>query len=460
MTARFGRVAVGRYEQNAVQPSKLDALRTAGEDASTCTVVGLACGSSHSVAVLANGTVLSWGRGEDGQLGHGDAEERVWPTAIFGLQGGEVTAVFCGAEYSAAVSTSTNSVFSWGWGDFGRLGHDDCQDLFVPKSIAGLAGRSVTTLACGDTHTCAVTDSGALLSFGRNQNGQLGLGTDDDALTPTLVSALEGHRITHVACGAEHTVACCEDGKAYSFGWGRYGNLGDGHRTDRWLPTRITQLEGKRIVTTACGWRHSIVLDDQGCLHTFGWSKYGQLGHGSLADQTLPKPVMDLDGVRITLVSGGWRHTVAADDTGCLYAWGWNKFGQLGSGSTVQIETRPVLIQPKFSDGQIIALACGWRHTLVADSLGQVFGWGRGVNGQLGCGNHTNHMKPVLLECLSAGTMDADALLATASPESSFVPASDRYAVVPGRAPADTTSAAMAVPEFKKARLDSVCQDR
>ena len=61
----------------------------------------------------------------------------------------------------------------------------------MPKAIAGLSGRSVRQVSCGDTHTCAITDEGALFSFGRNQNGQLGLGTDEDALTPTLVSTLE-----------------------------------------------------------------------------------------------------------------------------------------------------------------------------------------------------------------------------------------------------------------------------
>ena len=76
-------------------------------------------------------------------------------------------------------------------GDFGRLGHGDCYDRFVPKSIAGLSGRTVTQVSCGDTHTCALTEEGALLTFGRNQNGQLGLGTDLDALSPTLVTALE-----------------------------------------------------------------------------------------------------------------------------------------------------------------------------------------------------------------------------------------------------------------------------
>ena len=72
----------------------------------------------HSLApILApgNGTVLSWGRGEDGQLGHGDAEERTRPEAIYSLMSANCSAVYSGAEYSVAVSQAHDAVYSWGW---------------------------------------------------------------------------------------------------------------------------------------------------------------------------------------------------------------------------------------------------------------------------------------------------------------------------------------------------------
>ena len=82
-------------------------------------------------------------------------------------------------------------------GDFGRLGHGDIIDVFLPKPIAGLSGIGVTKLACGDTHTLAVTAEGRLFSFGRNQNGQLGVGTDKDSLSPVPVEALKV--LTHLS---------------------------------------------------------------------------------------------------------------------------------------------------------------------------------------------------------------------------------------------------------------------
>jgi alpha-tubulin suppressor-like RCC1 family protein len=75
-------------------------------------------------------------------------------------------------------------------GDFGRLGHGSSLDQFLPKEIAFFAGRKVDQVACGDTHTLVLVQGGELYSFGRNQNGQLGVGHTNDCLSPQHVEAL------------------------------------------------------------------------------------------------------------------------------------------------------------------------------------------------------------------------------------------------------------------------------
>lgn len=134
--------------------------------------------------------VLSFGRGEDGQLGHGDAEDRNAPQAVFSLLN-RISSVACGAEYSCAYSAAECQFFSWGWGDFGRLGTGDCRDVFIPYPLPALAGKAVASVACGDTHTLVATTAGELFAFGRNQNGQLGLGSIQDSLSPQPVAALQ-----------------------------------------------------------------------------------------------------------------------------------------------------------------------------------------------------------------------------------------------------------------------------
>ncbi|GLI62584.1 hypothetical protein VaNZ11_005258 [Volvox africanus] len=397
-------------------------------------VTAVSCGSSHSIALLSCGIVTSWGRGEDGQLGHGQADECLTPKAISALTDAGVENVVCGAEYTIAVAPSRGLIYSWGWGDFGRLGHGDCSDLFVPRPIEFFSGRPVSHVACGDTHTLVVAGDGELFTFGRNQNGQLGLGHTNDCLSPQRVVALQGEKILSVACGSEHSLAATEKGTVVSWGWGRYGNLGDGESQDRYLPTRVVGLEGVRMVLAKCGWRHSAVVSEDGRVFTFGWSKYGQLGHGDHVDHTRPSQVAALQHTRIVTVAGGWRHTVAADSCGNLYAWGWNKFGQLGLGDT-EDRLAPVLVGGELAGQQVALLACGWRHTVCVTTTGRVYSWGRGVNGQLGHGLEQDLYEPTLLSCLSRGQLRRDTMLATASQDVDaglYVSPADRYAVVPG----------------------------
>lgn len=409
-------------------------------------VIAIAAGSSHSAAVIDCGTVVTWGRGEDGQLGHGDSAELTEPKACYNLLGKGVRAVVCGAEYTIAVTNQEESIYSWGWGDFGRLGHGDSTDVFIPRPVAFFKGIPVRMVAAGDTHTLVTTQAGELFAFGRNQNGQLGLGSTDDQLSPQLVSALQGQQVISVATGAEHSVATTSTGEVWAWGWGRYGNLGNGHQEDRHLPTRVLGLDGVHIVHANCGWRHSVVVSGTGQIYTFGWSKYGQLGHGDNGDRLTPAMVEALQDRNIVCVAGGWRHTVAADDKGNLYAWGWNKFGQLGLGD-LDDRNAPTPIT-KMSGMRTRLLACGWRHTLAVTETGQVYTWGRGVSGQLGHGMEEDRSDPTHLSTLSTGTLDRAAIQATASPAGGYVSPEDRYAVVPGGADDGMGAAYYEVPDM------------
>ena len=91
---------------------------------------------------------------------------------------------------------------------------------------------------------------------------------------------LQGSTVASVAAGAEHSVIATCTGQVFAWGWGRYGNLGDDDRQDRHAPTPVHGLAAVKVASVACGWRHSLALTCDGRLYTFGWSKYGQLGHG------------------------------------------------------------------------------------------------------------------------------------------------------------------------------------
>lgn len=395
-------------------------------------VLLISAGASHSVALLSGNVVCSWGRGEDGQLGHGDAEDRLIPTQLSALEGHEIVSVAAGADHTTAYSESRLQVYSWGWGDFGRLGHGNSSDLFTPQPIKALQGLRIRQIACGDSHCLAVSMEGEVQSWGRNQNGQLGLGTTDDALVPQKIEAFKGIPIKMVAAGAEHSAAVTEDGELYGWGWGLYGNLGLGDRNDRLVPQKVSSVDGEKMVLVACGWRHTISVSSSGCLYSYGWSKYGQLGHGDFEDHLIPHKLEALSGSFVTEISGGWRHTMAITSDGKLYGWGWNKFGQIGVGDNVD-HCSPV--QVKFPHDQgVVKISCGWRHTLALTERQNVFSWGRGTNGQLGHGESVDCNIPKLIEALSEDGSSGQHIEASNVDPSAgkiWVSPSERYALVP-----------------------------
>lgn len=415
-------------------------------------VVLISAGASHSVALLSGNVVCSWGRGEDGQLGHGDAEDRLHPTLLAALDGQGVMSLTCGADHTTAYSESGLQLFTWGWGDFGRLGHGNSSDLFTPQPVKALQGIMIKQIACGDSHCLAVTMDGHVQSWGRNQNGQLGLGNTEDSLVPQKIQAFQGIAVKMVAAGAEHTAAVTEDGDLYGWGWGRYGNLGLGDRKDRLVPEKVTAVDGQKQVLVACGWRHTITVSSSGSLYTYGWSKYGQLGHGDFEDHLVPHRLEALND--ISQISGGWRHTMALKSDGTLYGWGWNKFGQVGVGDNVD-HCSPVEI--KFPEGQkVVQISCGWRHTLAMTERKNVFSWGRGTSGQLGLGDTLDRNLPQLVEVLSAdgsGCKEIQSAKVECQLGKMWVSPSERYAIVPGETVPDLSVYDVNVPEGDVKRI-------
>ncbi|XP_047338143.1 ultraviolet-B receptor UVR8-like [Impatiens glandulifera] len=395
-------------------------------------VLFISAGASHSVALLSGNVVCSWGRGEDGQLGLGDAEDRLVPAQLGALDDHDIVSVICGADHTIALSESSKQVYSWGWGDFGRLGHGNSSDLFIPQPIKALQGLRIRQIACGDSHCLAVTMEGEVQSWGRNQNGQLGLGTTEDSLVPQKIEAFKGIPVKMVAAGAEHTAAVTEEGELYGWGWGRYGNLGLGDRTDRLIPEKVANVNEEKMVIVACGWRHTISVSSSGALYTYGWSKYGQLGHGDFQDHLVPHRLEALQGHFISAISGGWRHTMALTSDGELYGWGWNKFGQVGVGDN---DDHCSPVQVKFPQEQkVVQISCGWRHTLAVTERNNVFSWGRGTNGQLGLGECVDRNIPKIIEQLRDGS-NGQQLESPANvdltPGKTWVSPTERYAVVP-----------------------------
>ena len=98
-------------------------------------------------------------------------------------------------------------VYTWGKGDYYRLGHGTDQHIRWPTLVEGLRGKKVTGISVGALHCLAVTDAGQVLAWGDNDHGQQGNGSTTVNRRPTLVHGLEGVKVTRIACGSSHSVA-------------------------------------------------------------------------------------------------------------------------------------------------------------------------------------------------------------------------------------------------------------
>eukprot|EP00750_Incisomonas_marina_P030301 INCI7451.3.p1 GENE.INCI7451.3~~INCI7451.3.p1 ORF type:complete len:862 (+),score=136.37 INCI7451.3:221-2806(+) len=198
-------------------------------------VVSIACGSTHNLALTQTGKTLSWGAGKMGQLGHGTAkeDERV-PRQIVALSGKFVLRVACGGQHSLALTDADSSIkgdsgglYSWGRGQNGRLGHGDHNDKATPTLIRALRQSSISEIACGWNFSMAVDISGGVFAFGRSDTGQCGVNSVEDQLLPAKIP--EFLCSSAIACGYTHVVAVARGtGRLFSWGGGESGQLGLG----------------------------------------------------------------------------------------------------------------------------------------------------------------------------------------------------------------------------------------
>ncbi|KAL3357982.1 hypothetical protein AABB24_015222 [Solanum stoloniferum] len=247
-------------------------------------------------------------------------------------------------------------------------------------------GVKITSVAAGGRHTLALSDVGQVWGWGYGGEGQLGLGSRIKIVaSPHLIPCLDasshdgpdrslgsqkhkalGSYIKSISCGGRHSAVITDTGVLLTFGWGLYGQCGLGNTNDVLRPTCVSSLLNTRIEAVAGGLWHSVCLCDHGRVYTFGGNQFGQLGLGTGTDHTETSPrLVDapiLENKNAKVVSCGARHSAIMTDDSKIYSWGWNKYGQLGLGDTID---RNDPCEVPTDDCTPKNVACGWWHTLL-----------------------------------------------------------------------------------------------
>jgi len=384
-------------------------------------IEAVACGGNHLLILTHDGQVYACGDSSQGALGIGhtkgymDVPMLVTIKKHKGLR--KVKQIAAGLEHSMCL-TVQHEVFTWGNGIKGKLGHGDEVEQRIPKELTVIRQFTPISLTAGDTHSACVTAAGKLYTWGDGQYGKLGHGSNQSELTPMRVAALSDVEIISVSCGPFHTLAVDKSGKVWSFGQSKNGKLGHLDIDHSDIPLTVKNLDGVRTAF-ASTW-NSYVVDRNNRAFSWGSSEKDMLGHKEdPAGQHVPKPIEWLKIARVIESKGetakeasssskvaqvvcSFTNTFAITDAGEVYVFGSNENGQCGAdpkkvGQSFKKPFKMPLFTPE-NNCQVKVLACGFSHCLAVTTQRKLYAWGHNDCGQLGNGRKDPVFEPTLVD--------------------------------------------------------------
>ena len=328
-------------------------------------VVAVSTGVHDSCALTTSGGVWCWGVNTSGQLGNGTTTNSSLPVTPVGLESG-VRSISVGYAHACALMTD-GTVQCWGANGHGSLGNGTRTTSLVPAPVAGLSG--ILSISSGGVHTCVLTDEGAVKCWGFNAYGQVGNGTsgpapDSDVLSPADVVGLSSS-VTALASGGYHSCALLAAGAAVCWGQNIAGELGNGTTVNSNVPVSVAGPTGG-FASLAPGAYHTCAITPQGGAMCWGDGDVGSLGNGGTSDRSVPTAVVGASSGTASLAAGR-VHTCRVDTSGRTTCWGGNLFGQVGNGTTSVAVTTPVPVA-WFSAG--FTISCSGLECRFTDASG------------------------------------------------------------------------------------------
>ncbi|WP_167569103.1 RCC1 domain-containing protein [Brevibacillus migulae] len=274
-------------------------------------VVAVAGGATHSLALREDGTVWSWGANQFGELGNGTHNDSFVPVQVKGID--QIVAIDANANNSIALKKD-GTVWVWGSNVNGQLGVEgDHPD--TPLQVAGL--ENIDKVSCGLSFCLALQkETGTVWAWGWNRDTNLGVGSNEEIVhSPKKVTIITD--INDIAGANGSIIALKKDGSIWEWGNGVQ-------------PEKIS--EAGTAISIGRGTNHYFSIQNSGQLSSWGFNDKGQLGTGvNVSDYVSLQNVKGITNV--ISISGGETHSVALDKEGTVWTWGSNEYGQLGDGT-------------------------------------------------------------------------------------------------------------------------------
>jgi alpha-tubulin suppressor-like RCC1 family protein len=349
------------------------------------------CGCSEVAEVLSAGGAAG---GESGAGGGGGAGGSAGSSGAGGDQPEDpALGVVVDSGDSHTCAARFGVLYCWGANADGRLGLGDDTDRSAPARVG--ADADWTAVATGVAHTCALKQDGSVWCFGANTFGQLGQGTQASSAVPLPV-VLPGKA---VLLSSEANTACVvlEDGALYCWGRNFEGNigLGDVHPgVDQALPIRSGTTSDWSAIGTGDG--HTCGVRAPGALFCWGRNSTSNLGLGQTVDVQLRSATRVGTDEDWSIVASGQDSSCAIRTAGSLFCWGGNGSGNLGLGDRELRQAPAVLAAPRAGGGWA-AVSLDTFHACAVSLAGDLYCWGRNIEGQLGTGDLDDRLEPTLI---------------------------------------------------------------
>ncbi|MDX6284925.1 MAG: hypothetical protein QOG53_410 [Frankiales bacterium] len=349
-------------------------------------VRAIAAGGRHSLAVRADGTVVAWGANDFGQLGTGDRRNSPYPTPVHAADGTPgllrgVTALASDSNLSLAL-LSNGHVVTFGSGNLGQRGVGSISAPLTPTTVRDATGdgplTDVSALAADGSTEMVLLHNGTLVGWGANNHGQLGDGTTTDHSLPVRVRGVGGRGyltgVVAFALGGQYALAVRADGSVLSWGGNDRGQLGDGTDEPHRFPAPVRGIDGAGFLTgvveVSAAEKHGFARLSDGRVAGWGSGNAGQLGNNATTNMRVPSLVLDARGEHpltgVAQIHAGEAYGVAVLEDGTALTWGAGAAGQLGTGSLRARSLPGPLTYRGLPPRNIRLVAPGVRHLLLS----------------------------------------------------------------------------------------------
>ena len=313
----------------------------AGRTATSMAHGGIA--AHHGCAILDNNSLSCWGWNPQGQLGLGNTTNQGAATFVDLGTGRSPIKVTLGALHTC-VLLDNKSVYCMGDNQYRQLGDGTTVDKISPNFVDFGTGRYAVDIESGHLHTCALLDNGSVSCWGYNNYGQLGLGNTANNGIPTYVPVPSGRHVASLGIGKHHSCFVYDNGDVACTGRNQQGQLGIGSTTQKTSLT-ATQSLGNPAIKVVAGEYFSCALLNNGSVRCWGDNAYGQLGINTNIDSTSPASSVHFEtGSFAVDLTSGLEQVCARLANGSLACWGRNYVGQLGIGNTLD-QDEPVVLE-------------------------------------------------------------------------------------------------------------------